>query len=348
LLPIDIAFSTFITIGDWALKQRTLGQSLQVSTLGFGAMALAGYYGDIRDDDAVKTIQHALDIGVNFIDTADAYNNGQNEQLVGQAIAGRRYEAVVATKFGIVFEPDWSGTELPTNWGYSLTINNRPEYMQHALDASLKRLNTDYIDLWYAHYLEPSLPVEEVVGLMSEAVNAGKVRYLALSNVTGEQLRKAQSVHPIAAVQNEYSLFQRNAEEDILQATQEFGVGFVPWSPLGAGFLSNFASGEMQKLDQNDFRNNNPRFQAENLKQNVDRFAPLQELAAQLSITPAQLALAWLLHQGEHIVPIPGTRKTSRIDENAAAAEVQLSAEQLAEMNRLFPAGLALGKTLLT
>jgi aryl-alcohol dehydrogenase-like predicted oxidoreductase len=311
-------------------------------------MALAGYYGDVRDDDAVDTIRHAIDTGMSFIDTADAYNNGQNEQLVGRAIAGRRSEVVLATKFGIVFEAGKTGTELPTNWGYSLTINTSPEYMQDALDASLKRLNTDYIDLWYAHYLQPDVPVEEIVGAMARAVTAGKVRYLALSNVTGEQLRRAHAVHPIAAVQNEYSLFQRNAEQDILPVTRELRVGFVPWSPLGAGFLSNFASGEMQSLDGSDFRNNNPRFQEANLKQNLDRFAPLREIAATLNITPAQLALAWLLHQGEQIVPIPGTRKAHRIDENAAAASVRLTPEQLADIEQRFPAGLAVGKTLLS
>jgi aryl-alcohol dehydrogenase-like predicted oxidoreductase len=330
------------------MQQRLLGNSLRVPALGFGAMALAGYYGDVRDEDAMHTIQHAIERGVTFIDTADAYNNGQNEQLVGRAIAGRRNEVILATKFGIVFEPDFPGTDLPTNWGYSLKINTRPDYMQRALDASLTRLGTDYLDLWYAHYIEPGVAIEEVVGAMADSVKAGKVRYLALSNVTGEQLRRAVAVHPIAAVQNEYSLFQRNAEQDILPTTRDLGVGFVPWSPLGAGFLSNFAGGQQQSLSQTDFRNNNPRFQTENLQQNVDRFAPLRGLAEEMHITTAQLALAWLLHQGDHIVPIPGTRKPERIDENASAADILLTGEQLERINQLFPAGLALGKTLLS
>ncbi len=326
---------------------RKLGRELTVSPLGYGAMALAGYYGGIEEDNAVKTIQHALDIGVNFIDTADAYSNGQNEQLVGRAIRDRRQEAIVATKFGIVFEEGQSGSEVPTNWGFSLSINGTKNYALQALDGSLKRLNTDYVDLWYAHYPDPAVPIEETVGAMAEAVQAGKARFLGLSNVTGDQLRRAHAVHPIAAIQYEYSLFQRNAEEDILPVARELGVGFVPWSPLGAGFLSSFAGDSQQTLDANDFRNSNPRFQGENLKKNVDRFAPLQEMAAELNISPAQLALAWLLHQDDTIVPIPGTRKPHRIEENLAAAEVALSAAHLAKIEELFPAGLAIGKTLL-
>jgi aryl-alcohol dehydrogenase-like predicted oxidoreductase len=325
-----------------------LGKDLTVSAIGYGAMVLEGYYGGVEADDAVRTMQHAIDVGINFIDTSDAYGGGANEQLVAQAIAGRREQVVLATKFGIVFEPQFSGTRFETNWdGNVLTLNGRPEYVRHALEGSLKRLNTDYIDLWYAHFPDPSTPIEETVGAMAEAVQAGKVRHLALSNVTGEQLRRAHAVHPIAAVQNEYSLFNRNAEADILPTAKELGVGFVPWSPLGAGFLSNFAAGAEQTLAENDFRNYNPRFQGDNLRQNMDRFAPLRDIAAQVNATPAQLALAWLLHQGEQIVPIPGTRKPARIDENAGAANITLGSEHLAEMERLFPAGLALGKTLI-
>jgi aryl-alcohol dehydrogenase-like predicted oxidoreductase len=331
------------------MKKRKLGsQGLEVSSIGYGAMVLEGYYGSVEETEAIHTLQHALDIGMNFIDTSDAYGAGANERLLAKAIAGRRDDVIVATKFGIVFDPSETGTAFPTNWdGNILTLNGRPDYIQRALDSSLKRLNIEAIDLWYAHYPDPSTPIEETVGAMAEAVKAGKVRYLGLSNVSGDQLRRAHTVHPITAVQNEYSLFQRLAEQDILPACKALGVGFVPWSPLGAGFLSNFASGQMEAVPEGDFRQRNPRFQGDNLQQNQDRFAPLRTMADELNATTAQLALAWLLHQGEQIVPIPGTRKPGRIDENAAAASIDLLPEQLAEIDRLFPVGLAAGKTLL-
>ena len=330
------------------MQRRTLGRNnLNVYAIGYGSMLLEVYYGGIDEAESIATLRAAVDHGVNFIDTADAYGSGQNETLVGKAIAGRRDEVVLATKFGIVFETGQTGSEMPTNWGYSLTINGRPDYVRHCLDQSLKRLNTDTIDLWYAHFPDPNVPIEETVGAMAEAVQVGKVRHLGLSNVNGDQLRRANAVHPIAAVQNEYSLFQRLTESDVLPVTKELGVGFVPWSPLGAGFLSGFASGQIESVPEGDFRNNNPRFQAANLQANVDRFAPVRGIATSLGITPAQLALAWLLHQGEQVVPIPGTRKAARIDENAAAASVHLSADHLAQMDALFPAGLAQGQTLM-
>lgn len=330
------------------MQQRTLGtQGLKVSAIGYGAMVLEGYYGGIDEAQSIATLRAALDQGVNFIDTADGYGGGQNETLVGKAIAGRREDVVLATKFGIVFEPGQTGSEVPTNWGYSLTINGKPDYVRHSLDQSLKRLNTDRIDLWYLHFPDPNVPIEDTVGAMAEAVQQGKVRHLGLSNVTGDQLRRAERVHPIAAVQNEYSLFQRLPEADVLPVTKELGVGFVPWSPLGAGFLSSFAAGQIEAVPEGDFRNNNPRFQSGNLQANLDRFAPVRGIAENLGITPAQLALAWLLHQGEQIVPIPGTRQAARIAENAAAANVHLSADHLAQIDTRFPAGLAQGKTLL-
>ncbi len=329
------------------MQQRQLGNHLKTSAIGYGAMVLEGYYGGIEREASIQTMQFAIANGVNLIDTADAYGNGHNETLVGQAIQGRRDQVVLATKFGIVFEADVDGSEVPTNWGYSLKINGQPAYVRRAIDGSLKRLNTDYIDLWYAHFPDPNVPIEETVGAMAEAVMQGKVRHLGLSNVTGEQLRRAHRVHPIAAVQNEYSLFQRNAEADVLAATKELGVGFVPWSPLGAGFLSSFAGNESQALAADDFRNNNPRFQGANLRENQDRFAPLRQLADELGITPAQLALAWLLHQDDQIVPIPGTRKTTRILENAGAAAVHLTVDHLQWIEQRFPPGLALGKTLM-
>lgn len=331
------------------MQTRKLGRVLEVSAIGYGAMVLEGYYGGVEEADAIRTLQYAIDAGMTFIDSSDAYGGGANERLLAKAIRGRRERTVIATKFGIVFDPQETGTRFATNWeGNVLTLNGRPDYALRALEGSLKRLEVDVIDLWYAHFPDPATPIEETVAGMAEAVKAGKVRVLGLSNVTGEQLRRAHAVHPIAAVQIEYSLFQRSAEQDILPVAQELGIGVVPWSPLGAGFLSSFASGQQSQLDGSDFRNVNPRFQGENLRQNVDRFAPLGEMAQAMGVTTAQLALAWLLHQGEQIVPIPGTRKTSRIDENAAASQVTLSAEQLAEMNRLFPFGLAMGKSLLS
>jgi aryl-alcohol dehydrogenase-like predicted oxidoreductase len=331
------------------MQRRSLGShGLQVSAIGYGAMVLEGYYGGVQETDTVATVQHAIDIGMNFIDTSDAYGGGANERLLARAIAGRRDQVVIATKFGIVFDPNESGTPFPTNWdGNVLTLNGRPDYARRALEGSLRRLNVDAIDLWYAHYPDPAVPLEETIGAMAQAVQAGKVRYLGLSNVTGEQLRRAHAVHPIAAVQNEYSLFQRLAERDILPVCRELGVGFVPWSPLGAGFLGEFASGRMATVPEGDFRQRNPRFQGENLQSNRDRFAPLRSLAAELNASTAQLALAWLLHQDETIVPIPGTRKAERISENAAAAALHLTAEQLTAIDQLFPAGLAVGRTLL-
>jgi aryl-alcohol dehydrogenase-like predicted oxidoreductase len=280
---------------------------------------------------------------VTFIDTADAYGGGHNEGLVGRAIQGRRREAVIATKFGIVFDPQEQGTALPTGWGFSLTINGRPAYARRALEASLRRLGVETIDLWYLHYPDPGVPVEETVGAMAEAVRAGKVRCLGLSNVSVDQVRRAHRVHPISAVQNEYSLWRREDEVRLFPTLRELGVGYVPWSPLGGGFLA----GAVSRLEANDFRQNNPRYQGENLAANRGRFAPLLAVAREMGITPAQLALAWLLHQGSDIVPIPGTRKPERIDENLGAVRVRLSAEQLARIGALAPAGLAAGRTLL-
>lgn len=325
------------------LPTRQLGKAgPNVSAIGYGAMVLEGYYGAADEEAAVRTVHHALDVGVTFLDTADAYGNGHNESLVGRAVAGRRGEAVIATKFGIVFDANESGNELPTGWGFSLRINGRPEYARRALDNSLRRLAVDVIDLWYLHYPDPATPIEETVGAMADAVRAGKVRHLGLSNVTAEQVRRAHAVHPIAAVQYEYSLWRREVEATLLPTLRELGIGLVPWSPLGSGFLT----GTVNQLPAGDFRANNPKYAGENLKANADRFAPLMSFAAELGVTPAQLALAWLLHQGPDIVPIPGTRKAERIDENAAAANVRLDRAALDRIDRLAPAGLATGANL--
>ena len=326
------------------LPRRHLGkEGPQVGCIGYGAMVLEGFYGASDDQQAVETIRHALDAGMDMLDSADAYGNGHNEELIGRAIADRRDRAFVCTKFGIVFDQNQPATEVPTGWGFSLNINGTPEYVKTALDASLGRLRTDVIDLWYAHYPDPAVPIEDTVGAMAQGVASGKVRYLGLSNVTAEQIRRAHRVHPIAAVQYEYSLWRREIETDLLPTLKELEIALVPWSPLGGGFLT----GSVTQLDKEDFRQNNPRYSGANLTVNRDRFAPLLELAKHLEATPSQLALSWLLHQGEAIVPIPGTRRPERIDENAKAANVRLDAETLAQIDRLAPVGLAEGATLL-
>jgi aryl-alcohol dehydrogenase-like predicted oxidoreductase len=313
-----------------------------VGRLGYGAMVLEGYYGGSDDEQAVGTIRRALDVGMNMIDTADAYGNGHNELLVGRAIAGMRQQAFVATKFGIVFDESDTGTELPTGWGFSLRINGTPSYVRKALDSSLERLAVDVIDLWYAHYADPATPIEETVGAMAEAVHAGHVRYLGLSNVTAERVRRAHRVHPISAVQFEYSLWRREAETELLPTLRELGIALVGWSPLGSGFLT----GTVASLNQGDFRQHNPRFAGENLASNRDRFMPFMAIARELGVTPAQLALAWLLHQGQDIFPIPGTRRAERIDENARAADIHLTPELLKRIDELARPGLAEGATL--
>lgn len=326
-----------------AIMQRQLGSSgPRVAPVGYGAMVLEGYYGGIDDAAAVATLRAALDQGVTLIDTSDAYGDGHNERLVGEALRGRAREGLtVATKFGIVFDGT-PASELPTGWGYSLQISGRPEYARRCLERSLQTLGLDAIDLWYLHFPDPAVPIEETVGAMAEAVRAGTVRHLGLSNVTAEQVRRAHAVHPIAAVQNEYSLWRREAEAELLPALRELGVGFVPWSPLGSGFLAGTTS-----VGADDFRANNPRFSGENRQQNSDRFAPLHALARGLGISSAQLALAWVLAQGEQIVPIPGTRKPERIAENLAAAQVELPAEVLAQIEQIAPPGAAAGQTLI-
>ena len=326
------------------LEQRTLGRSgPAVGCLGYGAMVLEGFYGAADEKEALATIRRALDVGMTMIDTADAYGNGHNETLVGRAVRRRRGEAFLASKVGIVFDGKSAGSELPTGWGFALRINGRPGYLRRALDASLRRLGVECIDLWYLHFPDPATPIEETVGAMAEAVTAGKVRHLGLSNVSAEQIRRAHALHPIAAVQYEYSLWRREAETELLPTLRELGIALVPWSPLGSGFLT----GTVQNLGADDFRRNNPRFDTGNLAANRDRFAPLAAIAAELAITPAQLALAWLLHQGADIVPIPGTRRPERVVENAGAAAVRLDAATLRRIDAVATPGAAQGATLL-
>ena len=279
---------------------------------------------------------------MDFIDTADAYGEGHNELLIAKAIKGRRDDAFICTKFGIVYDENETGSELETGWGFSLKINAASSYVEKALENSRARLGVDVIDLWYAHYPDPSIPIEETVGAMAECVQAGDVRYLGLCNVTADEVRRANAVHPIAAVQYEYSLWRREVEVTLLPTLRELGIALVPWSPLGGGFLT----GEVKNLSEVDFHQNNPRYAGKNLDINRNRFAPLMQLAHDFGITPAQLALSWLLHQGEDIIPIPGTRKAERLEENAVSANVQLDAETLAQIDKIPPAGLAEGATL--
>ncbi len=313
-----------------------------VGCLGYGAMVLEGYYGPSEDDPAVDTLRQAMDAGM-MIDSADAYGKGHNERLTGRALSGRRDTAFVATKFGIVVDGRQGGTDVPTKWGFSLKINGTPAYARKALDASLTRLGVDVIDLWYLHYPDPATSIEETVGAMAEAVRAGKVRYLGLSNVSAEQTRRAHRVHPIAAVQYEYSLWRREAEEELLPTLRELGVALVAWAPLGSGFLT----GTIAQLEKGDFRRGNPRFAGGNLAANRDRFRPLLALAKELGVTPAQLALAWLLNQGRDIFPIPGTRRPEHLDENSRAATITLDATTLERIDALARPGLALGAPLL-
>ena len=318
---------------------RTLG-TLTTSDIGYGAMALVpGMYGDSSDEQAIGTLEHAVAAGATFLDTADAYGAGDNERLVGRAIAGRRDDVQLATKWGIVFT---GGRALAHHHAQEIRVDARPERAREALESSLERLGVDHVDLWYLHFPDPAVPVEETVGAMAELVAEGKARHLGLCNATAEQVLAAHQVHPLAAVQSEYSLWTRDPEHELLPVLAELGVGFVPWSPLGAGFFA----GAVQDAEH-DFRANHPRFSRENLAANRDRFAPLRAIADELDITPAQLALAWLLHQREDVVPIPSTRTASHLDENLAAAHVTLDADTLRRIDELAPAGAASGSALL-
>jgi aryl-alcohol dehydrogenase-like predicted oxidoreductase len=324
-----------------AMKTTNLG-SLTTSAIGYGAMVLVdGMYGAADDERSLATLRHAIDAGATFIDTADAYGaDGHNERLVGRAIAGRRDEVQLATKWGIVPGGGEHAHRVEHHHDQEIWIDARPERARAAAEASLRRLGVDAIDLWYLHFPDPVVPVEESVGAMAELVAEGKVRHLGVSNVTAEQLLAAHQVHPIAAVQAEYSLWTRDPERELLPALRELGIGFVAWSPLGAGFFAG-----SDRVGATDFRTNHPRFKEGNLAANRDRYAPLRGLAAELGITPAQLALAWLVHQD--VVPIPGTRTPAHLDENLAAADVALDASALAVIDEIAPPGAAAGSALL-
>jgi aryl-alcohol dehydrogenase-like predicted oxidoreductase len=316
------------------MEQRALGtQGLEVSAEGLGCMGMSEFYGEGDDAESVATIHLALDMGVTLLDTADVYGPQKNEVLVGQAIAERRDEVVLATKFGIVRDP-----ENPRARG----VNGRPEYVYASCDASLRRLAVEHIDLYYQHRVDPDVPIEETVGAMAELVDAGKVRFLGLSEAGAETIRRAHAVHPISALQTEYSIWSRDVEDEILPTIRELGIGLVAYSPLGRGFLTG-AITSPEDLADDDFRRHSPRFIGENFQRNLDLVARVSEIAREQNCTPGQLALAWVLAQGSDVVPIPGTKRRRYLEENVDATEIELSAEDLARIDEVAPAGTASG-----
>lgn len=310
------------------MKQRTLG-SLKVSAMGLGCMGMSAFYGTTDEGEALATIDRARELGCTFLDTAEMYGPYTNEELVGKAIAGRRDQFTVATKFGIRFAPT---PENPTN----RVLDGSPANVRRSIEGSLKRLGTDHVDLYYQHRVDPAVPIEETVGAMAELVREGKVRHLGLSEASPETIRRAHAVHPIAAVQSELSLWTRDMESEVLPTVRALGIGFVAYSPIGRGFLGGrFKSPD--ELDPNDFRRHGPRFTGENLEKNLQLVARVEALAAEKGITAGQLALAWVLSRGEDVVPIPGTKRRSYLEENLAALDVVLTAEDLARIDAEVP-----------
>jgi aryl-alcohol dehydrogenase-like predicted oxidoreductase len=316
------------------MQKRRLGnEGLEVSAQGLGCMGMSEFYGSADEGEAIATIQRALDLGISFLDTADMYGPFTNEKLVGRAIAGRRDEVVLATKFGNERGED----------GSFLGINGKPDYVRAACDASLERLGVEHIDLYYQHRVDKTVPIEETVGAMAELVEQGKVRHLGLSEASPETIRRAHAVHPISALQTEYSLWTRDPEDAVLPTVRELGIGFVAYSPLGRGFLSG-AITKPDDLAEDDFRRRNPRFQGANFDKNLELVERVREIAAERDVTPGQLALAWLLHRGDDVVPIPGTKRREYLEENAGADGIELTEEDLARIEEAAPAGVTAGE----
>jgi aryl-alcohol dehydrogenase-like predicted oxidoreductase len=316
------------------MDTRTLGtQGLEVSELGLGCMGMSEFYGTGDDDESIATIHRAIELGITFLDTADMYGPFTNEKLVGRAIQGRRDEVVLATKFGNERKED----------GTRLGVNGKSEYVRKACDASLSRLGVDHIDLYYQHRVDQDTPIEETWGTMAELVEAGKVRYLGISEAAADTIRRAHAVHPVSALQTEYSLWSRDVEDEILPTVRELEIGFVAYSPLGRGFLTGQIL-RFEDLPEDDFRRVSPRFQGENFEKNLGLVEKVKEIANEKDVTPGQLALAWLRHQGEDIVPIPGTKRRKYLEENAAAVEVTLTEEDLRRIDEIAPKGVAAGE----
>ena len=315
------------------MDKRTLGsQGLEVSEQGLGCMGMSEFYGTSDEDEAIATIHRYLDVGGNFLDTADMYGPFTNEKLVGRAVRERREWVVLATKFGNQRGED----------GSFLGINGSPDYVRQACDASLERLGVDFIDLYYQHRVDNEVPIEETFGAMAELVEAGKVKYLGISEAAPETVRRAHAVHPVSALQTEYSLWSRDPEDALLPTVRELGIGFVAYSPLGRGFLSGSIR-SLDDLEDNDFRRRSPRFQGENFERSLELVDRVGEIAEEKGVSPSQLALAWVLHRGEDIVPIPGTKRRSYLDENIAASEIDLTADDLELIDAAAPAGAASG-----